>query len=72
MPQRRAPRTLPALARQIPQWHHEHWNGDGYPDRRPADAIPVSARLMAAAEVFDAIISRRSYKNPWPRRRRAP
>ena len=52
------------LAKEIAHWHHEKWDGSGYPDGLAGDAIPVSARLMALADVFDALISRRVYKPP--------
>lgn len=52
------------LAKEIAHWHHERWDGKGYPDGLAGDAIPVSARLMAVADVFDALISRRVYKPP--------
>ncbi|MCX7166874.1 MAG: two-component system response regulator [Rhodocyclales bacterium] len=51
-----------ALAKEIARWHHERWDGTGYPDGLAADAIPISARLMTLADVFDALISRRVYK----------
>ena len=54
------------LAKEIAHWHHEKWDGSGYPDGLARDAIPVSARLMALADVFDALISRRVYKAPMP------
>lgn len=54
------------LAKEIAHWHHEKWNGSGYPDGLAGDAIPVSARLMALADVFDALITRRIYKPPMP------
>ncbi len=50
------------LAKEIARSHHEKWNGEGYPDGLAGDAIPVSARLMTLADVFDALISRRVYK----------
>ncbi|MFA5081561.1 MAG: two-component system response regulator [Hydrogenophilaceae bacterium] len=53
-----------AIAKQIAHWHHEKWDGNGYPDGLAGDAIPVPARLMALADVFDALISRRVYKPP--------
>jgi putative two-component system response regulator len=53
-----------ALAKEIARWHHERWDGGGYPDGLAGDAIPVSARLMALADVFDALISPRVYKPP--------
>lgn len=52
-----------ALAREIARWHHEKWNGSGYPDGLRGDAIPIPARLMALADVFDALISPRVYKS---------
>ncbi|MGK2952515.1 MAG: response regulator [Thiobacillus sp.] len=50
------------LAKEIAHWHHEKWDGSGYPDALKGEAIPVSARLMAVADVFDALISPRVYK----------
>lgn len=55
-----------ALAKEIAHWHHERWDGSGYPDGLAGDAIPISARLMALADVFDALINRRVYKEPIP------
>ena len=52
------------LAKEIAHWHHERWDGNGYPDGLAQDAIPISARLMAVADVFDALISPRIYKPP--------
>lgn len=52
-------------AKNIARWHHEHWDGGGYPDGLLGDEIPISARLMAIADVFDALISRRVYKEPF-------
>lgn len=54
------------LAKEIARWHHERWDGSGYPDGLKGDAIPISARLMALADVFDALINRRVYKEPMP------
>ena len=53
-------------ATQIARHHHERWDGSGYPDRLAGSAIPLAARLMAIADVFDALISRRSYKAAMP------
>jgi len=53
-----------AYAREIAHHHHERWDGGGYPDALCGDAIPLAARLMAVADVFDALISRRVYKAP--------
>lgn len=52
-----------SLAKEISHWHHERWDGNGYPDGLTEDAIPTSARLMALADVFDALISKRVYKS---------
>lgn len=51
-----------ALAKEIARWHHEHWDGSGYPDGLVGESIPLSARLMALADVFDALTSPRTYK----------
>ncbi len=51
-----------SLAKEIARWHHEKWDGSGYPDGLSGDTIPVSARLMAVADVFDALITVRVYK----------
>ena len=48
--------------RQIAGSHHEKWDGSGYPDGISGDAIPLAARLMALADVFDALMSKRHYK----------
>ena len=55
-----------STAKEIAHWHHERWDGSGYPDGLAKDAIPVSARLMAIADVFDALISPRAYKPAIP------
>jgi len=52
------------LAKEIARHHHEKWDGNGYPDGLAGEAIPISARLMALADVFDALISARVYKAP--------
>jgi putative two-component system response regulator len=51
-------------AREIALSHQEKWDGSGYPEGLKGDAIPISARLMAVADVYDALISRRVYKAP--------
>lgn len=50
------------MAKEIAQSHHEKWDGSGYPEGRAGDGIPLCARLMAVADVYDALISRRVYK----------
>ena len=54
------------IAKEIARHHHEKWDGSGYPDGLAGDAIPVSARLMALADVFDALICKRVYKAAFP------
>ncbi len=54
------------IAKQVANFHHEKWDGSGYPEGRKWDSIPIPARLMALADVFDALISRRVYKTPMP------
>ena len=54
------------LAKEIARHHHERWDGSGYPDGLAGEAIPVSARLMALADVFDALIHARVYKPALP------
>jgi CHASE2 domain-containing sensor protein len=49
-------------ARQMTECHHEHWDGSGYPSGLRGEAIPLAGRLMALADVYDALISRRVYK----------
>jgi len=55
-----------SMAKEITHHHHERWDGSGYPDGLAGDAIPISARLMALPDVFDALIAQRSYKKPFP------
>ena len=50
------------FAKEIAQTHHEKWDGSGYPEGLAGTAIPVSGRLMALADVYDALISKRIYK----------
>lgn len=54
------------IAKDIAHFHHERWDGGGYPDGLKGDAIPIPARVMAVADVFDALISRRVYKPAMP------
>ena len=53
-------------AKEIAYFHQEKWDGSGYPEGIAGDLIPVSARLMAIADVYDALISRRVYKEGMP------
>ena len=52
------------FAKEIVHSHHEKWDGSGYPEGLSGDAIPIPARLMAVADVYDALTSRRVYKQP--------
>jgi putative two-component system response regulator len=53
------------LAREIAYTHHEHWDGTGYPRGLKGEDIPVSGRLMALADVYDALINKRVYKQAY-------
>ena len=53
-------------AELIAQSHHERWDGAGYPDKLSGTDIPIEARLVAIADVFDALCSERPYKRAWP------
>ena len=53
-----------SIASNIANYHHEKWNGKGYPTGKKGDEIPLSARIMAVADVFDALVSERCYKKP--------
>jgi len=59
---------LPLLraAEQIAASHHEWWNGSGYPDGASGDAIPLPGRIVAVADVYDALTHQRPYKDAWP------
>ena len=53
------------VARSICRWHHERWDGRGYPDGLKGDDIPISAQIVALADVYDALTSARVYKPPY-------
>lgn len=53
-------------AELIAQSHHERWDGAGYPDKLSGTDIPIEARIVAIADVFDALCSKRPYKPAWP------
>jgi len=50
---------------EIPHWHHEKWDGTGYPDKLGGEEIPFAARLFALADVYDALTSNRPYRKAW-------
>ena len=52
-------------AKNLAEYHHERWDGKGYPRGLKGAETPLSARIMAVADVFDALVSRRSYKEPF-------
>ncbi len=54
------------MAKEIAYCHHEKWEGNGYPANLKGEGIPLAARIMALADVYDALISRRIYKPPMP------
>jgi HD-GYP domain-containing protein (c-di-GMP phosphodiesterase class II) len=58
--------ALVQMAEQIALSHHERWDGSGYPDGLKGDEIPLAARICAVCDVFDALLSPRPYKAPWP------
>lgn len=51
------------IAENVAHYHHEKWNGEGYPDNIAGKKIPLEARIMALADVFDALVSKRCYKD---------
>lgn len=61
-----SPSRLLQLASEIALTHHERWDGTGYPRGLVGDEIPLSGRIIAVADVFDALISERVYKSAWP------
>lgn len=58
-----ADREFVEIAIDMARHHHEKWNGQGYPDGLKGEEIPLCARIMAVADVFDALVSRRQYKS---------
>lgn len=60
---------LVGAAYQICRWHHERWDGRGYPDGLKGDEIPISAQIVAMADVYDALTSERVYKPPFDHER---
>ena len=58
-------KTIIGTAIKIAGGHHEHWDGSGYPRGLVGEVIPVAARIMAIADVYDALVSKRIYKQQW-------
>ena len=59
------PSELMTFSREIALSHHEKWDGSGYPARLAGDAIPLAGRIIAIADVFDALTTERPYKKAW-------
>jgi HD-GYP domain-containing protein (c-di-GMP phosphodiesterase class II) len=57
------------VARQVALCHHERWDGSGYPNGLAGEAIPLAARVVSVADVYDALTSARPYKAAWPAER---
>jgi putative two-component system response regulator len=54
------------MAEEIARHHHEWWNGEGYPSKLKGKRIPIHARIVALADVFDALTHGRPFSPPWP------
>jgi len=63
------PLGLPPTALSLVHYHHEHWDGSGYPDRLTGESIPLPARIFAVVDVWDALTSDRPYRKAWSRER---
>jgi putative two-component system response regulator len=60
------PSELLRMAKEIALYHHERWDGGGYPYGLEGEDVPVSARIVSIIDVFDALTSKRPYKEAWP------
>jgi response regulator RpfG family c-di-GMP phosphodiesterase len=58
-------RTIAKMGARIALSHHEHWDGNGYPQGLKGEAIPLEGRIVAIIDVIDALGSERAYKKPW-------
>jgi len=58
--------ALHQVARRVVLTHHERWDGNGYPEKLKGRNIPVEGRIVALADVFDSLVSKRCYKEPYP------
>lgn len=54
------------MAYEVARYHHEKWNGKGYPEGLAGEDIPLCARIMAVADVFDAVSAKRCYRDAMP------
>ena len=59
-------KTMIKIAADIALSHHEYYDGNGYPNKLKGDQIPLCGRIMAVADVYDALVSKRPYKEPYP------
>lgn len=53
------------MGERIARWHHERWDGSGYPDGLSGDEIPIEARIVEVCDIFDALVNDRPYKTAW-------
>ncbi len=63
------PVQFPWPVSDVVRHHHEKWDGTGYPDGLAGEAIPLSARILSVADVYDALTSDRPYRTAWPRQK---